>query len=154
MKKLLLLKPLILLTAIVSAQIIHVPGDYPTIQEGIDAAVTGDTVLVAENTWYENINFSGKAITLASEFILDGDTNHINNTIIDGSQVVNPDEASVITLDSGEDTTSVINGLTISHGSGTWSGMFQMKAGGGILCINSGATIINCKITDNELIHY
>ena len=66
--------------------LIHVPGDYATIQEAINEASHYDTVLVAEDTYYENINFLGKPILVASEFILDGDTNHINNTIIDGSQ--------------------------------------------------------------------
>ena len=56
--------------------VIKVPQDKPTIQAGIDSAFAGDTVLVSENTYYENINFKGKAITVASEFIIDSDTNH------------------------------------------------------------------------------
>jgi len=35
------------------AATIHVPGDQPTIQAGIDAASTGDSVLVACGTYYE-----------------------------------------------------------------------------------------------------
>ena len=81
--------------------LIHVPGDYATIQEAINEASYNDTVLVAEDTYYENINFIGKPILVASEFILDGDTNHINNTIIDGSQPANPDIGSVVTFDIG-----------------------------------------------------
>ena len=46
---------------------IRVPLDYPTIQSAINASANGDTVLVAPGTYAENINFSGKAITVTSE---------------------------------------------------------------------------------------
>ena len=39
---------------------------FKTIQEGIDAATDGDTVLVAEETYVENIDFEGKNIVLQS----------------------------------------------------------------------------------------
>ncbi len=42
---------------------LHVPADYPTIQAAIDAAQSGDQVLVAEGT-YGPIDFRGKAITV------------------------------------------------------------------------------------------
>lgn len=102
-----------------SAGIIKIPENYGTIQSGIDAAVTGDTVLVAAGTYYENINFKGKAITIASYFLMDGDTTHINSTLIDGSQPSHADSGSVVYFISGEDTTSILCGFTITNGRGT-----------------------------------
>src|SRR5262245_23192392 len=57
---------------------LNVPADYPTIQSAINAANNGDTVLVAPGTYYENINFNGKAITVTS-------SSGASATIIDGS---------------------------------------------------------------------
>jgi hypothetical protein len=131
--------------------LIHVPGEYSTIQEGINAASYNDTVLVAGGTYYENINFIGKPILVASEFIMNGDTNHINNTIIDGSQPVNPDFGSVVTFGSGEDTTSVLCGFTITGGTGTLLAVAgNARLGGGIM-FGSGGKLINNHIEDNNL---
>jgi hypothetical protein len=130
------------------SNIIHIPVDYPTIQQGIAAALPGDLVLVSDGTYYEQINFLGKAITVASEFIIDGDQGHIENTIIDGSQIAG-DSCSVVYFISGEDTTSVLCGFTIQGGHGT---MWQYgRHGGGISCF-SGASILNNIIQDNKVI--
>jgi len=143
-----------------SQDTIHVPADYTTIQAGINAANNGDLVLVAENTYYENISFKGKAITVASHFVIDGDTNHINNTIINGSQPTHPDSGSVVTFNSGEDTNSVLCGFTITGGTGTFfpagsppSPPMATREGGGILCFMSGASIIKNNIINNECIN-
>ncbi|MFC2119912.1 hypothetical protein ACFLQ4_02460, partial [Bacteroidota bacterium] len=142
----------------VYAQIIHVPGDQPTIQAGIDAAQNGDTVLVDDGTYFENINFKGKAITVASWFLVNGDTSHRNNTIIDGSLPSHPDSGSVVTFNSGEDTNSVLCGFTITGGTGTFLPAnpplipVPFRYGGGILCSMSGAYIKNNIIKNNECI--
>jgi len=61
----------ILFPFVTTGQIIHVPGDYSLIQEAIDAANDNDTVLVADETYTENINFMGKAIPPPTAFAPD-----------------------------------------------------------------------------------
>ena len=46
---------------------VHVPADFPTIQEAIDAAASHDTILVAPGTYVENLDTLGKDLTLRSE---------------------------------------------------------------------------------------
>ena len=101
------------------ATVINVPADQPTIQAGIDFAVDGDTVLVASGTYVENINFNGKNIVVTS---VEG----AENTIIDGNQ-----NGSVVTINSGENSTAVLSGFMITNGSGTQAGTYIK--GGGIL---------------------
>ncbi len=130
---------------------INVPGDFATIQEGINATVNDDIVLVQPGTYFENINFNGKNITVASLFLTTQNTTYISQTIIDGSQPTNPDSASVVTFTSGEDTTAVLTGFTIQNGSGTnipdygWN----WRYGGGIYCVDSSPSLMNVKISNN-----
>src|SRR5690348_13679582 len=45
---------------------ILVPPDYPTIQQAIVASVDGDTVLVAPGTYFEQLDFLNRQITVQS----------------------------------------------------------------------------------------
>jgi len=122
-------------------------GDYTTIQEGINNAVDGDIILVYPGTYVENIDYSGKSITVASKYYTTGNESYINNTIIDG----NNNGSCVVIKDGGDEAT--IYGFTIQHGSGYDTGNYTY--GGGIY-IGYGDDIIdifnilNCKIHDNE----
>ena len=111
------------------------PSGYPytSIQAAITDANAGDTVLVHAGTYVENINFSGKAITVRS-------ANGAAGTIIDGNA-----SGSVVTFNSGEGSGSILDGFTIRNGSGNGSG----NGGGGIYCSSSAPTITNCTITGN-----
>jgi parallel beta-helix repeat protein len=121
----------------VLATIINIPGDYATIQEGIDAAVNGDTVLVQPGTYAENVNFSGHDIVLGSLFLTTGDTTYVEQTIIDGDS-----SGSVITFESGEESTAIITGFTIQNG--------HSMDGGGIHCFSSNPTICNNIVNGNS----
>ena len=116
---------------------IHVPGDYPTIQGAIDAAVNADIVMVDPGTYVENINFKGKAITVIS-------TDYPKVTVIDGNQA-----GSGVRFDSGEGLDSVLEGFTIKNGSGT-IGLGGQYYGGGIFCKGSSPTVKNNIIHGNK----
>jgi hypothetical protein len=146
--------------------VVFVPDDYPTIQEAINAVENGDIVLVNPGTYIENINFNGKNITVASLFYATQDTSYISQTIIDGNQ-----NGSVVTFESGEDSTAVLSGFTIINGLNTsmsfgGGGIFMLDSspnlrdliisanyahnGGGIYCYNGCPIINDLMITDNE----
>ncbi|HET9399348.1 MAG TPA: choice-of-anchor D domain-containing protein [Candidatus Acidoferrales bacterium] len=113
-------------------QTIHVPGDQPTIQAAINAANSGDTVLVAPGSYVENINFSGKAIAVTS-------SGGPAVTTIDGGA-----QGSVVTFSANEGTNSVLSGFTIRNG------MRDGGSGGGISITGASPTITGNIITANH----
>jgi len=140
----------------VFATTINIPADQPTIQAGIDAAIDGDSVMVAPGTYLENINLSGKRIVLTSRYALDADPEIIHNTVINGGSPRHHDTASVVLIINGEGRQTVVQGFTITGGTGTvWPdphiGGFY-REGGGILSEFSSPTIQHNIIIDNEAI--
>src|SRR5436305_15127639 len=101
---------LLLTASSFAGTVIYVPANQPTIQAGIDAAANGDTVLVAPGTYFENINFNGKAIIVKS-------SGGPGVTKIDGGN-----KASVVTFTTAESRDSVIDGFTLTHGYDTYHG--------------------------------
>ncbi|MBN2375409.1 MAG: right-handed parallel beta-helix repeat-containing protein [Sedimentisphaerales bacterium] len=130
--------------------------DYPTIQSAIDDASAGDEVIVAEGTYLENINFLGKAITVRSSE--PNDPNVVQNTIIDGSAPDDPNFGSVVIFGSGEGQNSILEGFTITGGTGSWiavswefKGLLWNRCGGGVLCYNMSAPTVRKNVFQDNL---
>ena len=134
---------LILFVSFLSATIINVPDDYSTIQAGINASDNGDTVLIAQGIYFENLILQ-KEIVLTSHAIYDelgsdfhGNEN-INETIISGPpEPDDPNKGSCLVIRYG-DIQPTILGLTFQDGLGTSMidvdcGAFPVRSGGAIL---------------------
>jgi len=117
---------------VAAATTIHVPGDYPTIQEAIDAAGPGDTIMVAEGeyeafeVWDKTdisiIGAEGATVTTAEDFLLEGilsmaavrlsENINIEGIDFDGTAVSEEDlGAGIVYLDS----TGSIADLTVNN---------------------------------------
>ena len=110
---------------------VRVPADQTTIQAGIDASAAGDTVLVSPGTYFENLAYDNKDITLRSE-------GGPAATILDGSMAASVIKVKYLTA------SSAIEGFTIRNGNGTEG------YGGGIYCeYNASPAIRDCTVTGN-----
>jgi serine protease len=104
---------------------IHVPGDYPTIHEALDAARDGDKILVDPGVYGEYVRFSGKNVVLASSGGADVTTIQVNGgTAVD----IGPRGAMV--------------GFTITGGSAAF---------GGGMTVNGNGTVIARNIFDGNM---
>jgi hypothetical protein len=116
-----------------------VPGTYPTIQAAIDAAASGDTVIVADGVYTgdgnKNLDFHGKDIEVRS---LNGPA----ACVIDCEQ-----SGRGFYLHNGESANALISGFTIRNGSvtGQWP-----DGGGAIACHGASPTIANCRFLNNS----
>jgi len=150
----------LLVACTLHAEVIDVPGEYPTIQEGVNAAVAGDTVLVDAGTYSGTQNhpiyFYGKDISLVGKY-------GAGATIIDCEH---SDRAFVFVYD--ESDASIVDGFTVINGGGRpfYGGAIYIyeasptikncvfrentaEASGAVHCLYSSSTISNCAFIDN-----
>ncbi|MGH7731161.1 MAG: right-handed parallel beta-helix repeat-containing protein [Candidatus Eiseniibacteriota bacterium] len=89
---------------------IRVPQDVAGIQAAIDAAQSGDTVLVSPGTYGGGLVIGGKAVTLASRYIQTGNPDDIARTTLDGG---NP----ILTIQASAGAATTVRGLMFRNGS-------------------------------------
>lgn len=108
---------------------------YETIQEAINVAADGDTIIVDPGE-YDQINYLSKDLTIASRYFETNDPTYIDNTIISGT---NPFDGAV-TINSGGRTE--LNGFTVTGG---LHGIFAHQ-----LYATDPTFVLNCQILNNS----
>ncbi|MCH9021799.1 MAG: right-handed parallel beta-helix repeat-containing protein [Planctomycetes bacterium] len=164
----------VLCSRCVRAEVLMVPTfDYPLIQDAIDVAVDGDTIIVKAGIYsgFRNVDldFKGKAITLTSSDPEDPDV--VAGTVID-CEGSSGDPHRGFLFWKGEGSDSVLNGFTIRNGYHNFGGGIQINnssptilnctielntstdQGGGIYLLNSQAVILKCRILNNRALDF
>lgn len=141
-----------------AAQTLFVPTDHGTIQDALTAAANGDEIIVSPGIYYENLDFLGKAVRLASTDPYDPAV--VASTIIDGSMPVDPNQASIVSFLNGEGPDSILEGFTLQNGRGrrdwtitTWRTTFDEENadGGAVFCRQASPTIRKNVIINNSV---
>jgi len=106
-----------------SSKIIHVPQDYQTIQEAINWASTGDTILVAAGTYNENV------------------------VVTETLSIIGEDRSTTIIDGSGSEIEPVVS---IKANNVSFSGFTIQNGYVGIMVVSSGNRIVNNTVKDNR----
>ncbi len=144
----------------------QVPTDSITIQQALFFSRPGEVIILAEGTYYENIYFGGRNITLTGSD--PNEPNVVAATVVDGDTDRDPETMSgrVVNLIGTENNTCHISGLTITggctntrgggiYGAGARAGIsnsiissnYAMDGGGGLYECDGPVT--NCTVTGN-----
>lgn len=116
---------------------VRVPSDQPTIQQGLQAAQAGDTVLVALGEYSgpgnRDLSFAGKGVVLMSEQGASATTIFISDVF------------RAFVFDGGETRDAVVSGFTIRGAE------HQIGPGGAVVCTGSSPTFEHCVFHSNFL---
>lgn len=99
-------------------QVLKVPKDFPTIAKAIEQAKDGDWVIVSPGKYYENNIRINKAVTVSSEWKINGDQSKIEETIIDSEDkmlfIIESDDVEIsgFKIINGDHTLRVCDEIT------------------------------------------
>ncbi len=110
---------------------------FDRIQEAIEVAAEGASIIVAPGTYRESIDFLGKSIQLIGMEV--NEPNGATWPVIDGDGA-----DTVVRFAGGEGSSSTLIGFTITGG--------RARSTGAIECVASSPTITNCLIVGNRAI--
>ncbi|UCC45739.1 MAG: right-handed parallel beta-helix repeat-containing protein, partial [Candidatus Zixiibacteriota bacterium] len=109
---------------------------FGTVQQAVNFALDGDTILVARGVYVENVTFYGREILLTSNLLYSDDRTDIEETIIDADS-----SGAAVSFGHGESRNARLNGFSICNSYGGEAG---------IACLNgSSPTISGNVIRDN-----
>jgi hypothetical protein len=118
-----------------------VPEQYATIGEAIDAAVDGDTIILAPGEYAERVDFAGKGITIRS-------TDPDDPAIVDQTIIAGDGGGCTVTFQSGEDRDSILEGVSLRGARANHS----RRQEGGAVCVYAGTAPVlrGNAISDND----
>ncbi|MBU2691710.1 MAG: hypothetical protein KJ970_12360 [Candidatus Eisenbacteria bacterium] len=113
-----------------------------------EIAASGDTILVGPGTYYEHIPLESKSLAFIG---IEGK----ENTILDGSAIIEGREKSIIYMVGGDAEDLIVEGFTLRNGGGAPE-EYGLISGGAISWWSRGlggsATIQDCHFHDNYLL--
>ncbi len=101
------------------ANILHVPSEYSSIQSAVDSSQSGDTVLIANGTYFEQTVIANKTVMIGGRFLLTHDSLDISATTItipDSIRYYDGVNRSVISV--LPNSVVWLNGITVRGGYG------------------------------------
>jgi len=145
-----LVLPLVLVILLQQARAaIHFVPSGQSIENAANQAADGDTVILEPGTHTETVVLANRSLTIASRYVLSGDTSDIAATVLLAEET-RPDTASCLVLSGTPLHSYRVVGLTLLGGTGTlfiYQGQ-HYNHGGGVWVQSAGATVEYCRISE------